>query len=69
MALLAALLRDESLIYTSFTPNPTSWATLLAQRFTPLDSHHTRKPREGIRGWCGVRYGDLSAADAVCDWS
>ncbi len=28
-----------------------------------------RKPREGIRGWCGVRYGDLSAADEVCEWS
>src|SRR6266496_1037693 len=23
-----------------------------------------RKPREGIRWWCGVRYGDLSAAIA-----
>src|SRR6266404_6025891 len=26
-----------------------------------------RKPREGIRWWCGVRYGDLSAASAVAD--
>ena len=25
------------------------------------------KPREGIRWWCGVRYGDLSAASAVTD--
>src|SRR5258707_8422161 len=26
-----------------------------------------RKPREGIRWCCGVRYGDLSAASAVAD--
>jgi acetoacetyl-CoA synthetase len=39
MALLAAVLQEESLTYTSFTPNPTSWATLLAQHITPLDSH------------------------------
>jgi acetoacetyl-CoA synthetase len=39
VALLAAVLRDESLTYTAFTPNPTAWAALLAQRFTPLDSH------------------------------
>jgi hypothetical protein len=28
-----------------------------------------RKPREGVRGWRGVSYGDLSAADEVCEWS
>jgi hypothetical protein len=27
-----------------------------------------RKPREGIHGWCGERYGDLSTADEVCGW-
>jgi len=26
-----------------------------------------RKPREGARGWRGVDYGDLSAADEVCE--
>jgi hypothetical protein len=26
-----------------------------------------RKPREGARGWRGVAYGDLSAADEVCE--
>jgi acetoacetyl-CoA synthetase len=44
MALLAAVLQEESLTYTSFTPNPTSWATLLAQHFTPLDSHRIVMP-------------------------
>jgi hypothetical protein len=39
MALLAALLRDESLTYTAFTPAPISWAALLAQRFSQLGSH------------------------------
>ncbi|MGY4506332.1 acyl-coenzyme A synthetase/AMP-(fatty) acid ligase/acyl carrier protein [Bradyrhizobium sp. GM24.11] len=39
MALLAALLRDHSLTYTAFTPQPVSWAALLAQRFATLDSH------------------------------
>jgi hypothetical protein len=32
-----------------------------------------KPPREetagGVRGWRGVGYGDLSAADAVIDWS
>src|SRR5436190_5755559 len=28
-----------------------------------------RKPREGVRGCRGVGYGDLSAADEVCEWS
>ena len=28
-----------------------------------------RKPREGKRGWRGVGYGDLNAADEVCDWN
>ena len=27
-----------------------------------------RKPREGVRGWRGVGYGDLSSADEVCEW-
>lgn len=27
-----------------------------------------RKPRERIRGWRGVRYGDLSAADEAFAW-
>jgi acetoacetyl-CoA synthetase len=39
MALLAALLRDESLTYTAFTPAPISWAALLAQRFSQLGWH------------------------------
>jgi acetoacetyl-CoA synthetase len=44
MALLAPLLQDESLTYTAFTPGSTSWAALLAQRFTPLDSHRIVMP-------------------------
>jgi len=32
-----------------------------------------KPPREesagGVRGWRGVGYGDLSAANDVCDWS
>ena len=28
-----------------------------------------RKPREGVRGCRRVGYGDLSAADEVCEWS
>jgi acetoacetyl-CoA synthetase len=44
MALLAAALRDESLTCTAFTPDPTAWAALLAQRFTPLDSHRIVMP-------------------------
>jgi acetoacetyl-CoA synthetase len=44
MALLAEVLRDESLTYAAFTPNPTAWAALLAQRFTPLDSHRIVMP-------------------------
>ena len=32
-----------------------------------------KPPREetagGGRGWCGVGYGDLNAADEVCEWS
>ena len=44
MALLAAALRDVSLTYTAFTPQPTSWAALLAQRFTPLNSHRIVMP-------------------------
>jgi hypothetical protein len=32
-----------------------------------------KPPREetagGVRGWRGVGYGDLSAADEVCEWS
>ena len=28
-----------------------------------------RKPREAVGGWRGVGYGDLSAADEVCEWS
>jgi acetoacetyl-CoA synthetase len=44
MALLAAALRDESLTYTALTPQPTAWAALLAQRFTPLNSHRIVMP-------------------------
>jgi acetoacetyl-CoA synthetase len=44
MALLAAALRDEGLTYTAFTPASTSWAALLGQRFTPLDSHRIVMP-------------------------
>ena len=44
MALLAEVLRNESLTYTAFTPNPTAWAALLAQRFTTLDSHRIVMP-------------------------
>jgi hypothetical protein len=32
-----------------------------------------KPPREetagGVARWCGVGYGDLSAADDMCDWS
>ena len=44
MALFAEVLRDESLTYTAFTPGPIAWAALLAQRFTPLDSHRIVMP-------------------------
>ncbi|MGY8685835.1 acetoacetate--CoA ligase [Bradyrhizobium sp. UFLA05-153] len=44
MALLAAVLGDESLTYTAFTPGATSWAALLGQRFTPLDSQQIFMP-------------------------
>ena len=42
-----------------------------AARHTP-GAGVRKPPREEtagrVRGWCGVRYGDLSAADEVCDW-
>ncbi|MEH2497522.1 acetoacetyl-CoA synthetase [Bradyrhizobium sp. AZCC 1678] len=44
MALLASLLEDEGLTYTCFTPQPTSWAALMAQRFKPLESHRIAMP-------------------------
>jgi acetoacetyl-CoA synthetase len=54
MALLAAVLEDESLTYTAFTPGRTSWAALLAQNFTPLDLHSVIMPpllqAEGLFG-------------------
>jgi acetoacetyl-CoA synthetase len=39
MALLAELLRDESLTFTAFTPAPVSRSAFLAQRFAPLETH------------------------------
>lgn len=39
MALLAAVLQDETITYTAFTPAPTSWAVLMAQGFKQLDAH------------------------------
>nr|WP_249158261.1 acetoacetate--CoA ligase [Bradyrhizobium jicamae] len=44
MALLAAALRDGSLTYTAFTSQQTSWPALLAQHFTPLESHRIVMP-------------------------
>jgi acetoacetyl-CoA synthetase len=44
IALLADALRDESLTCTAFTPEPTAWAALLAQRFTPLASNRIVMP-------------------------
>ncbi len=38
-----------------------------AHRRPASENLQGRKPREGIRGWRGVGYGDLSAADEVCD--
>jgi len=60
MALLAAVLRDESLTYTSFTPNPAAWAALLAQRFTLLSSHRIVMPYNPRR--CSGRAGRSSAS-------
>jgi acetoacetyl-CoA synthetase len=54
MALLAAVLEDESLTYTAFTPGQTTWAALMAQRFKPLDLHSVIMPpllqAEGLFG-------------------
>jgi acetoacetyl-CoA synthetase len=44
IALLAAVLEDESLTYTAFTPSPTAWAALLGQRFKPLATHRIVMP-------------------------
>ncbi|MGY8661363.1 acetoacetate--CoA ligase [Bradyrhizobium sp. UFLA05-109] len=44
MALLAAVLEDESITYTAFTPSPTSWAVLAAQDFMPLGAHRIVMP-------------------------
>jgi len=44
MALLAEVLRDENLTHVAFTPGPTSWAALLAQRFVPMDAHRIIMP-------------------------
>jgi acetoacetyl-CoA synthetase len=44
LALLAAVLQDESLTYTAFTPAPTIWAALMAQGFKPLDAHRIAMP-------------------------
>lgn len=44
MALLAAVLQDERLTYTSFTPAPTTWAALMAQGFKPLDAQRIAMP-------------------------
>lgn len=44
MALLAEALRDETLVYTAFTPAPISWSALLTQRFTPLETHQIFMP-------------------------
>lgn len=39
MALLAELLRDESLTFTALTPSPISWSVFQTQRFAPLETH------------------------------
>lgn len=44
MALLAEVLRDESVTYTAFTPAPISWSALLTQRFTPLETRRIFMP-------------------------
>ncbi|HWX47233.1 MAG TPA: acetoacetate--CoA ligase [Roseomonas sp.] len=66
MALLAAVLREESLTYTAFTPGPTSWAALLAQHFVPLDSHRIiMPPLLQVRGLFGLRGPVISFDPAV----
>lgn len=44
MALLAELLRDESLTFTAFTPAPISRSAFLTQRFAPLETHRILMP-------------------------
>jgi acetoacetyl-CoA synthetase len=44
MALLASMLDDANATYTCFTPQPSSWAALIAQRFKPLDSQRIAMP-------------------------
>jgi acetoacetyl-CoA synthetase len=44
MALLASLLDDANATYTCFTPQSSSWAALMAQRFKPLDSQRIAIP-------------------------
>ncbi|WLA61420.1 acetoacetate--CoA ligase [Bradyrhizobium diazoefficiens] len=44
MALLASMLDDANATYTCFTPQPSSWAALIAQRFKPLDSQRIAIP-------------------------
>ncbi|MBR1175857.1 acetoacetate--CoA ligase [Bradyrhizobium sp. KB893862 SZCCT0404] len=44
LALLASMLDDENATYTCFTPQPSSWAALMAQRFKPLDSQRIAMP-------------------------
>jgi len=44
MALLASMLDDANATYTCFTPQQSSWAALMAQRFKPLDSQRIAMP-------------------------
>ena len=44
MALLAAVLKDESITYTAFTPAPISWAVLTAQVSSRWSSHRIVMP-------------------------
>ncbi|WLA67647.1 GNAT family N-acetyltransferase [Bradyrhizobium diazoefficiens] len=44
LALLASVLQDESVTYTSFTPGPITWPTLMARGFKPLGAHRIAMP-------------------------
>jgi acetoacetyl-CoA synthetase len=44
MALLAELLRDESLTFTAFTPAPVSRSAFQTQHFVPLETHRILMP-------------------------
>ncbi|MBR0780168.1 acetoacetate--CoA ligase [Bradyrhizobium iriomotense] len=44
MALLASMLDDANATYTCFTPQPSAWAALMAQRFKTLESQRIAMP-------------------------